>query len=471
MDGHQFKHQIDVAQARSQSLLERINQPDADPRELVREATETLSNSLEELHVAYEELQQQNEELLAVRRQLADERQRYQELFAFAPDGYLVTDAEGVIQEANRPASAMFRVEPSFLLGKALAVFVAGGVGQSDLYTLINGLRAGNPAPREPWETRLRPRDGDPFPAAVTVAAVRDADGELTGMRWLLRDITERKLLERQLETYTRDLERTVSEKVRELEQERNRTLQLDKLASLGRIATGVGHELNQPLTAMRLEADFLKLVGEEARDEHDGDLNAALDAKVLLEVAQTFEGELARCYDIVNHLRDFGRLSEEPPSSVSLNRPIEDSLVLVKAWLRNRGVDLHLDLAEDLPPIMAHPHRLEQVFLNLINNAQDALDERQAREPGHRKVLEITTRNGDGEVIAHVRDNGPGIPRDVQEHLFEPFFTTKPRGEGTGLGLFISRSIVTSYDGHIAYESVEGEGTTFTLRFPAGSS
>jgi signal transduction histidine kinase len=184
-------------------------------------------------------------------------------------------------------------------------------------------------------------------------------------------------------------------------------------------------------------------------------------------EIAEGLKEDVARCRRLINHLRDFGRISQEPPAPTCLNDPIEDCFILVGARLRNHDIDLRLDLADDLPPIMAHRYRLEQVFLNLISNAEHAMEERAAEQSDHRKELEITTATTGDEVVATVRDNGVGIPEDVRERIFDPFFTTKPRGEGTGLGLSISHGIVTGYGGEITCHSVEGQGTTFTLRFP----
>jgi PAS domain S-box-containing protein len=593
MDEHQFDRQIEVAQKRLQDLLQQVDQAGTDRQELVSAATQELSNSLEELHVVQEELRQQNEELQATREQLEAERQRYQELFAFAPDGYLVTDAQGMIQEANQVASELLGVEQDRLAGKALSLFMAEGE-QAELYSLINHLRPGGEVRREPWETWFKPRDGAPFPAAVKVAVMHDGD-ELMGLRWLIRDITERKereqalrdneerlrLLfnntrdgvfvhrilpgnqpgpfvqvndaacamlgysheelsrmtpwdlddpdsrsdyipeameqlqerghavfeavqmakggskvvievnasvcklqgephiisvvrditarkeaEEKLQQYAQDLKGMVEEKVRQLEQERAKAIQLDKLAALGEMAAGVAHELNQPLTAIRFEADYLDRVGTLAQNE-DQRVDTLLDAAQVCEISQGLKQDLERCRRLIDHLQDFGRISEGPPEPICLNHPIEDCLILVGARLRDHDIDLRLELADDLPLIEADRFRLEQVFLNLISNAEDAMEERAAEQPDHRKELEITTANTGDEVIATVRDNGCGIPEDIQERIFDPFFTTKPRGEGTGLGLSISFGIVTKYGGEITCESIKGKGTTFILQFP----
>ena len=131
-----------------------------------------------------------------------------------------------------------------------------------------------------------------------------------------------------------------------------------------------------------------------------------------------------------------------------------------------------------NLPPIQANPHKLEQVFTNLISNAEYALEEMGRRvaagevnRDGYQKTLTISTHVEDGHVVAQVRDNGCGIPKTAEPHIFEPFFTTKPVGEGSGLGLSICHSFVTESGGQITFESEENQGTTFTLQFPLATS
>lgn len=199
-----FSEQIASAQNQLHALLNQLNHPTSGEREVAERAVEALSQSLEELHVAQEELHQQNAELLATRRALAAERQRYQELFAFAPDGYLVTDANGIIQKANRAAARQVGVREDHLEGKPLAVFVSSDE-QADFYALINQLRRMAPSTSSPvqdtsFEILMQPRDSNPFPASITVAPVRDEQASLTAIRWLVRDITARKNAYVQLE-------------------------------------------------------------------------------------------------------------------------------------------------------------------------------------------------------------------------------------------------------------------------------
>lgn len=164
-------------------------------QELLMEATQELQIAMEELHVAHTELLQQNQELLMIREAVQAERLRYQELFEFAPDGYLVTDVNGTIQEANRAAAMMLNIESRFLVGKPLSVFIAQPERQRFSALLI---QLGKVDRIQEWEVRLEPRQGGPLNAALSVTPVRDQEGKRIALRWLLHDITDRKRAEEQ---------------------------------------------------------------------------------------------------------------------------------------------------------------------------------------------------------------------------------------------------------------------------------
>ena len=315
----------------------------------------------------------------------------------------------------------------------------------------------------------LKPPNAREIERAATIATARFSDLQALrelNMR-LQEEVGQRERAEEKLVEYAHRLEQMVDEKLRQLEQERAKAIQLDKMAALGEIATGIAHELRQPLTAIQFEADYLRMTGVQAQMEHAGGLDPLLDGAELEEIGDHLEGDVGRCQRLIDHLQKFGRISQDAPILLSINRSIEDSFILIGTQLRSHSVDVHLDLASELPLILADPYRLEQVFLNLISNAEHAMAQRVAEEPGVEKVLEITTAAAGDEVVVTVRDNGSGMSEDVRSRIFDPFFTTKPRGEGTGLGLSISYGIVADYDGQIECESVEGQGTTFTLHFP----
>lgn len=375
------------------------------------------------------------------------------------PDVALLVDRAGTILAANQPMAEAVHMTVDQLVGR-------------DVYELFPeplGRARREQAERVFRTTEvMRYEEVNPVSGKVTYNSlypILDGDGEVMRLAIFAQDITDRKRMERQLREYAEHLEQRVAEKVGELERERAKMVQMDKMAALGQMATGVAHELNQPLTAISFEIDYLELLARQA-DEAARPFQMATDA--VRELAENLRGDVARCRRLIDHLRDFGRASGGEAVPVDLNGPIEDSLILVGARLREHGVDVQLDLAEVLPPVAADANRLEQVFLNLISNAEHALEAASEDAPPEwHKVLALATRRQGGQVVAEVRDNGCGIPTELQPHIFEPFFTTKPVGEGTGLGLSISYGIVTELGGEITFESAEGKGTTFLLRFP----
>jgi len=187
--------------------------------------------------------------------------------------------------------------------------------------------------------------------------------------------------------------------------------------------------------------------------------------------LADEMDSQVDRASLIINHLRQFGRKTDIRKVNVQLNDCISGTFTVLGRQLEVHGIKVELDLDNELPPIKGDRNRLEQVFLNLIMNARDAMDEKQELAGQDvEKVLRISSKTAGDRVVVKVADTGPGMNQGVKEKIFEPFFTTKPVGKGTGLGLSISFGIVRDYDGTIEVQSVEGRGTTFTISFPAAA-
>ena len=242
---------------------------------------------------------------------------------------------------------------------------------------------------------------------------------------------------------------------VTESVQKEAQLIQASKLATLGEMAAGIAHELNQPLNVMKIGSDFLREMVSKGREISYEDLDT---------VTQEISGQVDRASDIIKHMRDFSRIADTLPSECDVNKPIRDVFKILGQQLKLREISLALELDEDLPPIMADSNRLEQVFINLVTNARDAME---AKMPGSTKELKIRSFADDGDVVVTVSDTGTGISKDVIDRIFDPFFTTKEVGKGTGLGLSISYGIVQDYGGTIKVESELDKGTTFELRFP----
>jgi PAS domain S-box-containing protein len=231
------------------------------------------------------------------------------------------------------------------------------------------------------------------------------------------------------------------------------RAVQAERMATVGVLAAGVAHEINNPLTYLLLNVDL----ASRQLGQPDGDPAAALDH--LREVREAAE----RVARIVRDLRSFSRATEEAPRPTDLRLAVRAALRIVGNELRHRA-EVELDLRE-VPPIQADEGRLIQIVVNLVANAAQAL----SQAPDRRRLIRVTTRTDErGGALLEVMDTGCGIPADQLEHIFEPFYTTKPIGLGTGLGLSVVHGIVTALGGAIEVDTVAGEGTTFRIELPA---
>jgi PAS domain S-box-containing protein len=267
-------------------------------------------------------------------------------------------------------------------------------------------------------------RDGARLVLNVKGSLLRQG-GEPAGAVLLLEDVTDRVALERSAR-------------------------QAEKLAALGTLAAGLAHELNNPIGIMSSRVELMLL-----------DADAQPLPGVVREDLQVLHRNVQRVARIAQGLLSFARPSPGEQGPVDVNQVVEDTLLLVEKDLVKHGIALRRRLAPGLPPVRGDANGLQQVVLNLLTNARDALGR------GGEVVLETSTvPERPGALRLLVRDNGPGIPPDVLPRIFDPFFTTK--GHGTGLGLSISHGIVRDHGGTLDVESAPGRGTTFVLTFPA---
>jgi len=255
----------------------------------------------------------------------------------------------------------------------------------------------------------------------------------------------------------------TTSDITKRLEAEQQ-LIQASKMATLGEMATGVAHELNQPLSVIKTASSFLtkKITnGQTIRKD-------ILDT-MLIKVDENVD----RATKIINHMRQFARKSDLEMETVNVNALLESALEIFSQQLKARGIEINKSFADNLSEIKADPGRLEQVFINLLLNARDAIEEQCARHPGERisKRIDLKTVREGPVVTVEVCDTGTGIPDNIAKKIFEPFYTTKEVGKGTGLGLSISYGIVKECGGDIMALPNRGKGTCFRITFPAGSA
>ncbi|MGD8739196.1 MAG: PAS domain S-box protein [Desulfobacterales bacterium] len=247
---------------------------------------------------------------------------------------------------------------------------------------------------------------------------------------------------------------------ITEVIEKETQLIQAGKMTTLGVMAAGMAHEINQPLNVIQVCADFfLKMVnrGQKIEDED------------LRSMANDIVRNVERASGVIKHVRDFARQSEPVLSRVKINDPVNDVFKVLGHQLKVHEVEVDLDLDPDIPDILAEHNRLEQVFINLVSNAIDAMDEKDKRPDISDKEKRLTIKSfaENEHVCLKVTDTGIGMSEEVKNKIFEPFYTTKKVGKGTGLGVSISYGIVNDYKGDIEIESEVGKGTTFIIKFP----
>jgi C4-dicarboxylate-specific signal transduction histidine kinase len=241
-----------------------------------------------------------------------------------------------------------------------------------------------------------------------------------------------------------------LQEKIEELKTTQARILQTEKLSALGTLVAGIAHELNNPLMGLLNYVEYAQRRADDAR------------------VADTLGKavrELHRIQRVINNMLTFARPSEEGIGQVDVGEALQRTLELMATDLRHQGIQLVVDLPPALPPVCANLDGLQQVFLNLLTNARDAV------AASREKIITIAAYRDGAHVCVQVRDTGLGIPAPIEARIFDPFFTTKPPGKGTGLGLSVSRNILLGFGALLTHDSQAGQGVTFTLTLRADAS
>jgi PAS domain S-box-containing protein len=335
----------------------------------------------------------------------------------------VVADTLGLITYANERCAAACGYDPQAIIGMSLAKLVTAD--SRDLFTQAI-LATGEGTQVESLDLPVQCADGRAVRYSVTLSPMRDEQGAVVSIIALMTDITDASMLQAKL-------------------------IHSEKMAAVGQLVSGVAHEVNNPLTAIMGYADLLT-----SSDELP--LQARRDLAIILQEAQ-------RTKQIVQNLLSFARQSAPYREAVNLNAVLARTLQLRQYDFINHGVGVEEEYEADLPLVFGDPQQLQQVFLNVVNNAYDAV-----REVSRRPRVRIETSSADGIVEVRIMDNGPGI--SLPDRIFDPFFTTKEVGKGTGLGLSICYGIVREHGGEISCSNHEnGEGATFVVRLPIHSA
>jgi two-component system NtrC family sensor kinase len=231
--------------------------------------------------------------------------------------------------------------------------------------------------------------------------------------------------------------------------------IQESKMAALGKMAAGIAHEINNPLAVIGEKAGWIKDLLEMA------DVSKSENFQEIAAAVNKIEYHVNRARTITHRLLGFARRMEPVTEILNINTVLEESQAFLENEARYRNIDIQADYAPDLPKTASDPAQLQQVFLNILNNAIDAIGK---DGEVHLKTRHLAKNN---EIGIEINDTGSGIPKEMLDKIFDPFFTTKEVGKGTGLGLSISYSIVEKLGGRMMVASEEGKGTTFTIYLP----
>ena len=351
-----------------------------------------------------------------------------------AVEAVILIDENGIIETFNRSAERLFGWQADEVLGKNVSMLMEGADRAGHDGYIKRFLNTGEAKIIGIGrEVPARRRDGSIFPAMLAVGEVQQSSPRrFVGF---LHDIT----LRRQAEEAARQSEARLNHFAR--------------LSTMGEMAAGLAHEINQPLTAIATFSQAATRMLSRPEGIEREDLSEALDQ---------ITAQALRAGEVICRLRAFVKNREVRHERADCRRVVEDSRLLLEADARSNNVQLRLRVADSLPPITADPVQLQQVLINLVRNAIDAsVDVPSA----HREVILSANLDGDGMVEVAVADHGHGLSTEAAERLFHPFFTTKPGG--TGLGLVISSSIIRAHNGRLAYRSTPGGGCTFFFTLP----
>ncbi len=375
----------------------------------------------------YNESQQEVEERKRAEEALRESKEQLRKMFESVTDGISVVDLSGIITEVNQRAAEIHGLgSRGKLLGRNALELVAPRDHERIATNIRKAIKRGS---IRGVEYTLLKADGTEFPGELSTSVLRDASGKAVGHVNIARDITERKQAE---------------EKEKQLQQE----LYLSRrLASVGELAAGVAHEINNPLTGV---LGFSQRLLKKSSDEE-----VCRDLEIIY-------GEAQRAAKVVQNLLTFARRREPKKEHSNINDIVQKTLELRAYELKTGNIEVIIELTPNLPQVVADFHQIQEVFLNIVLNAEQAMNEAH----GEGKLI-IKTREIKDSVRISFADNGPGIPPEQLDKVFDPFFTTRAEKGGTGLGLSACHGVVTEHGGRIYARSKPGSGATFFVELP----
>jgi len=360
----------------------------------------------------------------------------------------------GTITSWNAGATEIFGYESSEAIGNHFAATLIPADRRAEFEQLFAKMFAGETVRN--YETIHTVKGGGQLFVALTLSPVRDESGEIRSASAIIRDITRRIVIERELALHRDHLESVVHDRTQALMRSQERLRQSERLASIGALAAGIAHEINNPVGAIMLSAD-------NARNRLR-DISSLEEAKELFDrTCSKIVSNAKRCGLIVKGVLQFARKQSTEKKPADINHIASNAVQLIRDSLDLRGTEIVSTLGTDIPPCVVNSMEIEQIFVNLVKNSVECTTE-------NLRVEIVTKREGD-QVLICVRDNGPGMSEEQRQHIFDPFFTTRQQQGGTGLGMSIVHGIVSEHNGTITVDSLPTVGTTVTILLPISGS
>ena len=375
-------------------------------------------------------LKRSADELIWVNDALKKSEARYRTMIKASPDGIFITDLKGVVTEVSEAGLVLTGSNATDeLIGKNFSMFAPPDEKEKIDEILKKTITEGH---AQNIEIRLLKKDQSLFVTEVSAALLNDPAGNPISVMIIIRDISQRKKLEMQL-------------------------IHSDRLVGLGEMASGIAHEINQPLNTISMVMD--NILSEIATDE-----KAATDY-ILRKSTKIFDN-ITRIKNIIDHIRVFSRNHDDYIiTDFNINSSIENAISMISEQFKHNGIDLRLELDDQLPHIKGNTYKFEQVILNLLSNAKDALQEKENQQKSSfEKIIKIKSYTGNSLIFVEVSDTGTGISPENINQVLLPFFTTKETGKGTGLGLSVSYQIIQEMRGTIEFSSILSAGTTIKI-------
>lgn len=352
--------------------------------------------------------------------QLEATKMRYSDIIEHSADAIISINLDNTITSWNRGAEEMLGWQRGEILGKPISYIIPNElIEMQELECIEFGMKYKGHVVN--YETERLTKSGEKKLVNLTESYIRNSENEIVGRSQILRDLTDIKMKEEQIQ-------------------------QSERLATVGHMAAGVAHEVGNPLTAI----SSLVQVCQRKTDD-----------SFIQDQLKKVREHIQRINKIVRDLVDFSRPSSMQSENVQINEIIESAVGLLQHDARCRDVEFEMYLSVDLPQVSCVPDQIHQVIVNLLLNAVDAMEGEESPK------VTIVTESQENSARLTISDIGKGIKEEHKSRIFEPFFTTKDVGSGTGLGLSVSHGIINKIGGSIQVESTYGEGTTFIIQLP----